>query len=192
MIESLKTLDRFLLFRINSLHSPLSDIIMWELSRSWHTVLAALISAYAISRRRSFSSMVSFTIACVVIFICTDFSANMIKHGVGRYRPTHNTEISKDIHVVNEYRGGKFGFVSSHAANVFGITTAIFFGLSWLPRKYRYLFFFYPALISYSRVYMGVHYPSDVILGGAYGILIACLVFYLMQRDFFRRKAGSV
>src|SRR3954466_14828529 len=127
MFESLETLDRALLLKINSLHTPLLDEFMWFMSETWPTILIVFAVAYAFHRKFSAKKAVEFLVGCAIVFACTDLSSNAFKHGVKRFRPTHNTEIGEQIHLVNDYKGGDYGFFSGHAANTVGVITFIFF-----------------------------------------------------------------
>lgn len=115
----------------------------------------------------------------------SDFTTNVIKHSVKRYRPTHNLEIMEKVHVVNEYRGGQFGFFSGHASNTFAVTFLLFLSSRvFLLASKRILFFIIPFLVAYSRIYLGVHYPADVMAGGIYGMLVGGMVFMVLTRFF--------
>lgn len=185
MIDSLKMLDRYLLLKINALHSPLMDTFMWYMSKTWPTVGIILAVAFAFYKKFSPKKAVEFLIGCAIVFACTDFSSNMIKHGVKRYRPTHNLEIKSQIHVVNDYHGGKYTFFSGHSANTFGVITFIFYCVTWVRLRYRLLLFIYPLVVVYSRMYLGVHYPSDIFAGMLDGLFFATLVYYIMNKYFF-------
>lgn len=92
-----------------------------------------------------------------------------------RYRPSHNFDLQGLVHLVNGYSGGLFGFVSSHAANSFGI--AIFTAL-FLKNKWYWIFILlWAVLVSYSRIYLGVHYPADIIGGMVLGCFWAVIIF---------------
>jgi undecaprenyl-diphosphatase len=132
---------------------------------------------------------VEFILGCAIVFACTDLSTNIIKHSVKRYRPSHNIEIQKQIHIVNDYHGGQYGFFSGHAANTFGIITFIFLCVHWVPYKYRLFFFIYPVIVVYSRMYLGVHYPSDIAVGIASGLAFGTLVYAIMNRYFLKLDA---
>jgi undecaprenyl-diphosphatase len=118
-----------------------------------------------------------------------DLSTNIVKHKVQRYRPSHNLELMQQVHTVNDYHGGQFGFFSSHAANSFAVVTLFFLAAkAQISKRSRYLFYLLPLTIIYSRIYLGVHYPSDVMVGAVWGILIGWLVFTLLTRFFFKEQ----
>ena len=92
-----------------------------------------------------------------------------------RPRPTHDKEIRADVHTVHNYRGGRYGFASSHAANSFGLATFLWllFHTRW---RFAGLLFIWAGIVSYSRIYLGVHYPLDILVGGLVGALFALLM----------------
>jgi undecaprenyl-diphosphatase len=131
-------------------------------------------------------------VGCAIVVACTDLSTNVIKHAVKRYRPTHNLEIKDRVRVVNDYHGGKYGFFSAHAANTFGAITFIFFSVHWVDKKYRLLFFLFPLIVIYSRLYLGVHYPSDILTGIISGLFFGRVVFVIMNKHFLKLHEQKV
>lgn len=134
--------------------------------------------------------MLILLLASAVCVSLTDLiSVHGFKENVQRYRPTHNTEIGHLVKTVSkpngeEYRGGIYGFVSSHAANFGGITILLFLFF----RKYSkwwYLLFPWCILIAYSRIYLGVHYPSDLFAGAMLGIAVGCFVYWAVRKWIF-------
>lgn len=112
----------------------------------------------------------------ITIALVDQGTVHLFKNVFHRLRPSHEPALAGLVHIVNGYSGGDYGFVSSHAANNFALIT--FLGY-FLRRSYSWLFpvmFVWAALIAYSRMYLGVHYPGDVLCGGLYGALIGYLV----------------
>jgi undecaprenyl-diphosphatase len=99
---------------------------------------------------------------------------------VARLRPTHNPEIADLIHVVNGYRGGLYGFVSSHSANAFAFVT--FLSLFFRSRICTIVFVIWAVLMAYSRVYLGVHYVGDIVCGAILGVFVGLFVYKLFSR----------
>lgn len=101
-------------------------------------------------------------------------STRLFKQTIKRYRPTHHLEIGPQVQTItkpdgSEYRGGKYGFVSSHATNFFAIATISFI---FLEKKRKYLWLFiWASLVAYTRIYLGVHYPADLLGGALLGLL---------------------
>lgn len=121
-----------------------------------------------------------------------DLSANFTKHQVKRYRPSHNLEIQDQVHTVNDYKGGKYGFFSSHASNTFAITCLLFLSAAGYLNKYaRAAFFLLPLIVGYSRIYLGVHYPSDIFMGAVFGLLFGWLTHQLLSRYFFEKSPAN-
>lgn len=118
----------------------------------------------------------------ILIAIGDRSSVLLFKNVFERLRPNHNPLLSEVIHYVNgSGGGGKFGFVSSHATNSFAI--AVFSSLL-LRSRFKFIFpamLFWAALVSYSRVYVGVHYPADILGGAILGTFVGVLVFWLMK-----------
>lgn len=191
MLEWLKTLDAAVLLRINHSNHPLLNEIMWILSMSWHTYLLVILCAVAIYRRYRLKRAVEFLVGCAMVVACADITANIAKHSVKRYRPTHHAELGPQLNVVNEYRGGKYGFFSAHAANSWAIVTFLFLSMKFINRRLRLLLFLYPPLIMYSRMYLGVHYPSDVLTGMVCGIIYGWLGFLVLNAFFFKKHETS-
>jgi len=159
---------------------------MWYMSETWPTIIIILAVAFAFYKKFSAKKAIEFLLGCAIVFACADLSSNLIKHQVKRYRPTHNLEIKEQIHIVRDYHGGKYTFFSGHSANTFGVITFIFFCLTWVRARYRVLIFLYSLVVVYSRMYLGVHYPSDVFVGMVDGILFATLTYYIMNTYFFK------
>jgi undecaprenyl-diphosphatase len=192
MIDSLEMLDRALLLKINSLHTPLLDMFMYYLSEKLATPLTVALVfavAYAFYKKVSAKKAAEFVVGCAIVFACTDLTSNVVKHAVKRYRPTHNLEIKEQIHLVNDYSGGKYTFFSGHASNTFGTVTFIFLCVNWVRTRYKLLLFIYPFVIAYSRSYLGVHYPSDTFTGMVAGLLFGTLGYFIMNTYFFKPDA---
>lgn len=113
-------------------------------------------------------------------------SVHGFKNVFQRYRPSHNLDLEGLVHTINkpngtEYLGGKYGFVSSHAANISAITTFIIASFKSFSKKW-YLIIFWAVLIMYSRIYLGVHYPSDIIGGALVGFVIGIGMYQISKK----------
>jgi undecaprenyl-diphosphatase len=119
----------------------------------------------------------------IALIICSDqLTSGLIKNMVERPRPSHEAALADTIHLVKDYHGGKYGFPSSHASTSFAIAAFIFF---LLRKRFSWIVFVllpYAMLVSYSRIYLGVHYPGDVVCGMLTGIFLGYIFFKIFQR----------
>ena len=177
-IEKIEQIDRQLLFAINGANSPLFDTIMWWVSKPAFGFPFYLLFVFLLYKYFGWKNTLLIALSTGVAVGLADLSAKyLFKEMFERFRPSQNLEIKEQLHYVNNYHGGMYGFVSSHAANMFSI--ALLLGL-WLKKKIKYSLYFlliWAALIGYSRIYLGVHYPSDVLCGALLGMLIAFLIY---------------
>ncbi len=118
-----------------------------------------------------------------ILFALSDqISVGLFKDVFQRLRPCHNPAIANMVHLINGWCGGQYGFVSSHASNSFAL--AVFTGLV-LKTHFKLIFpllLLWSSLVSYSRVYVGVHYPGDILGGAILGTIIAIFVFWIMKK----------
>lgn len=178
MLDYIIELDTNLFLLLNGCHSSLWDEVMWFVSRKMVWVpLYLFIAGLFIHKYRWKSVPVIFS-ALILITLSDQLSVRLFKETFHRLRPCHNPEIHTVVHLVREYCGGKYGFISSHAANSFAL--ASFTSLVLKNRTYTFLIVFWAAVVSYSRIYLGVHYPADVIAGAVFGYLLAALIYYLL------------
>lgn len=186
-LDFLISLDKQLFLAINGLHSPLFDNVMFWLSQKfiWAPLYALLLLMMWNVFRKSF-----FYILPVIILLVTltdQVSVVLFKDVFERLRPCHDPSLEGLVRIVRNHCGGSYGFISSHASNTFGV--AIFAG-SILRIRYKWLLpllVTWATIICYSRVYLGVHYPGDVIVGALVGSILGYLMVLLLRWIFSRR-----
>jgi undecaprenyl-diphosphatase len=183
MIERLESIDRELFLWLNGLHTPWLDQPMYYVSEELTWLPVYLLLLYMVYRSHGLRTMWwSLLAVALVVTLCDRISVELFKNVFQRFRPTHHGDIGPLVHTVNDYRGGRYGFISSHAANYFGIATLV-----WLvvrPHFGRRAWWILPwaALIAYSRIYLGVHYPADVAVGALLGLLVGWGVYLALRK----------
>lgn len=177
MLDILENIDRAILLAINNAHHPLLDSFFWQASAGWIFAPVWALVIWYFYRQKGIKFLATAVLCVGMVLLVCDRTTEFVKHSVKRYRPTHNLEIKNQIHVVNDYRGGKYGFFSGHSSNNTGVTVFLFLILTQLKNRWRFFIFLVPPIIEYSRMYLGVHYPSDIFFGTLDGILWG-IVFY--------------
>ncbi len=178
MLETILELDRSLFLLINGWNSPFFDEIMFFVSKVWvWAPLYLTFIIYAVKRWKLESIWI--ILAMILCVVATDQLTNVTKDFFQRLRPSHEPLLEGMVHQVNGYVGGKFGFVSAHSSNSFGF--AMLSSLIIRNRHYSLSVFIWAALVAYSRMYLGVHYPLDIMGGMLLGILMAWLIFTVME-----------
>lgn len=179
-VEQLLPYERNTFLWLNDSHSVFWDSFMWIYSGKLIWIPLAITAFLVFTYRKPWRQSILF-IACFVLLacLCDQLSANIIKPYFERLRPTHHPDFENFVVTVNGYRGGRFGFVSAHAANGFGIAT--FTSLIFKYRRYTLVIFAWAILTAYSRIYLGVHFITDILGGIVVGVLSGLLMYYLFQ-----------
>lgn len=182
MIDWLESIDREIVLFINGMHTPFFDSFMWIVSAklTWVPFYVALLLLYY--RKTSWKHAGVFLLVAIAAVGLSDFiSSQLIKDTVMRYRPSHHSLLTDKLHFHvfpdgEKYKGAEYGFVSSHAANFFAVCTFAYLALrAYYPRIWWV--FGIAVLVCYSRLYLGVHYVSDLVCGAALGALVAWLLY---------------
>lgn len=180
-ITTLDSWDRQLLLWINHDGGPWADTFWWYYSGkvAWVAAAAAILYTLARNRRGWQAAAVVILMTLLVATLCDQVSASVIKPLVQRPRPSRDAELSALLHLVHNYHGGRYGFVSNHAANAFGMVTwlALLLRGRWL----RCTLIAWAIGSCYSRLYLGVHYPGDILCGALTGVAIALLTWQLYK-----------
>lgn len=179
MLDYLIDIDSDALLAINGLHDTFQDAFWFMVSSKLASVLIALGLIWVLLHKRRSYALLVIVMLALTITIADQVSSGIIKQLVERFRPTHDPDIGALVHTVNGYRGGMYGFVSSHAANAFSAITLI----SLIMRQRLVLF---PLLVwalmqCYSRIYLGVHFPGDILGGIVVGLASGWLIWLLMR-----------
>lgn len=179
MLDYLNDIDTDALLAVNALHDAFQDALWWLVSAKWASALLVLALVWILLHQNRRHALLVLAMLALAILLADQVSSGLIKHLVERLRPTHDPSLGDAVHIVNGYRGGMYGFVSSHAANSFAVAT-----LLTLVMRHRLVacsLFTWALLQCYSRVYLGVHYPGDILGGIVVGLLAGWLVWCLMR-----------
>lgn len=187
-MESLEALDRSAFLAINGWHAPWADQPMLLVSEMITWFPLYLFFLFLIQRRFGWNGLWWSIPVIGIMVLCSDKgSVLLFKENVQRLRPCHEPSLDGLVHLVKEGCGGLYGFVSSHASNHFAIALFMVGVTGGTPRWAIPALLIWAALISYSRVYLGVHYPGDVLVGGLYGAAIGT-IFAVLYRKVLRRS----
>ena len=190
MFEEILKLDSKLFLFLNNLGTTKFDAFWLSLSKIEANILMYLFLIFLffhIKKLRPKFLYIFYLLFVIALMITiTDQGANFFKDSFQRLRPCYNESISDSLRLVKENCGGKYGFFSAHASNSFSL--AIFFGLLF-KNRIRYMIMItivYASLISYSRIYLGVHFPIDIIVGSSFGIFVGFIIYSFVYLKFLK------
>jgi undecaprenyl-diphosphatase len=176
MIENL---DQQLLLFLNSLNSPFWDQVMYAISGKliWAPLYLAIMIYLGVKFKRKFIVILFFII--LGITLADQISVHLFKNVFQRLRPCHEPELEGLVHLVKGECGGLYSFVSSHATNSFYVA---FFSLLFIRKRwFTVLIVLWASVVGYSRIYLGVHYPGDVVCGSILGAFVGWGIYKLYQ-----------
>lgn len=189
MLEFLDNIDKQWLLALNNDYADFWDGLMFGFSEklTWVPLYLSLIFVIFKKWKQQGWWIIIALVLCIVIADQT--ASGILKDTVKRYRPSQDPELEGMVEIVKNYKGGLYGFVSSHAANSFGL--ALLSSLIFRNRIYTIAIFSWALVNAYSRIYLGVHYPGDILGGIIVGLLAGWLVYWLLKKfkpEIFRTR----
>ena len=183
-------MDTQLFLFLNGLHADWLDPIMIFISGKLTWTPFYLVLLFLIIKNYKKQSIL-IIISIILLIICSDqISSSVFKPLFERPRPCHNEAIKDLVYLPNGHCGGAYGFISSHACNVFALAVFVTSILKKYYRNVSWVMFVWATSVAYSRIYMGVHYPADVVVGSIVGVLIGMMILkvYKSVRDLIDNK----
>ena len=188
-MDTLLDLDKRLLLLLNGSDNIFFDHFFCIITRTTTWLPLAIVLLYIVLKNLRLRRFLFFVLVVALLLLITDrISSGLVKPYFHRLRPTHDPSLAHIIDVCNNYRGGLFGFFSSHAANTFGMCTFVCLVLRDMRSAVSLVL--WAILASYSRLYLGVHYPGDILCGMVFGIIVGIILYRLFL--FFGRFCEPV
>lgn len=188
MFDFLEQIDADILLAINGANNPALDSVMWVISGKIIWIPFGILLLILTYRKCGWKTTSMLMLGTVLCFILADqLSVHLFKEVFQRYRPSHHLELSQKLHFHSFpngelYKSGQYGFISSHASNFFAFSVFMFLYLKSSFSRIGYVLLSICILVAYSRVYLGVHYPSDVIGGAFFGSFVGLVVYVLIKK----------
>ncbi len=184
---TLQQIDSSIFLYFNGMHASWTDVLFYYISNRFVWIPLYLLLAFFLFRRYRKKAWIVVAAVVISVFL-SDQSCNLIKRTVQRPRPSHNIELVDQVHLVAKpdgtlYKGGPYGFPSSHAANAMALAFIVVIFLTREKTLWTLLMFFWMLLVSYSRIYLGVHYPGDIIVGWCVGAIWSGLIIFGLQKS---------
>lgn len=174
-------LDQILTQALNGSSSLYMDGLAWTVTKTATWIPVAIILLYVIIRNNELSGvLITLTGLACCILVADQMASTVFKPLIARFRPTNDPFLMYSMDVVNGYRGGKYGFFSSHAANTMAVAT--FIALVMRHRLLSFWLYSWALLNCWSRVYLGVHYVGDLLVGTLWGIFVGWAIWHLWRR----------
>ncbi len=190
MMELLCRWDTDLFLLLNGMHVSWLDPVMKVISAKLTWIPLYLGVVVMLVYRFRWKAVI-FVLAALAVLALTDLvSVHLFKNVFMRLRPCHEPSLAGLVHIVDGKCGGSYGFVSSHAANTFGFATFFTLVFGAKIRWFGWVLLIWAAVVSYSRIYLGVHYPGDILGGAVLGAVAGGLVWWV-QSLISRRFSGK-
>lgn len=178
MLDKLLSLDTKLFVFLNGLGSETYDGLWLIITKQSNWIPLFLVLLYVIFKKLGAKQTLYFLLFVAVLVSFTDQTANLFKNGFHRIRPCNNPEINSFIRIVQIRKS--FSFFSGHAANSMAVATFFYFNFK---NKVKFLgfLFLWPLIFAYSRIYLGLHYPLDILSGYLFGFISGFLFFHVYK-----------
>ena len=180
-MDALSTIDSDLFLFLNGLHADWMDGVMALITKMWVWFPLYLLLIYWTVKQYGKRCWWVFLAVAIVVLCSDQLSAHVCKPLFHRLRPCYNTDLQDLIHLPKGLAGGKYGFVSSHAANTFAVASFLTAALRKNHKWMGIVLYLWAFISSYSRIYMGYHYPGDILCGAILGILIGLTLWKVFQ-----------
>lgn len=177
--------DKQAMIFLNNLGSSTFDPFWILVSEKWFWIPLYVIFLYFLYKNFNKKSFFYILLFVALGITASDQIANIFKFGFERLRPCHDPSLEGLLREVK--CGGKFGFYSAHSSNSFFVATYLTMLLGKKIKQLSYFLFVWAAIVAYSRVYLGMHFPGDIIIGAIMGILLA-LFFGILAKKVIRKS----
>lgn len=181
--------DKKLFLFLNNLGDTPFDQFWMMISEKWIWIPLYVIFLYFLYKNYKPKSLLYILLFVAIGVTVSDQVSGIFKYGVARLRPCHDPQLQSVMRIVK--CGGAYGFYSAHASNTFFLASYLTFLLKDKLKWFPYAIFVWAAVVAYSRIYLGVHFPGDVLVGAIVGILLG-IIFSMLAKKVINKQKVSV